>query len=98
MDSDWYEHVSAALAALGVAYRDLPLDTIADTLPMVRRDGLQRVVETAGAGLLFARRIVDDLVPHLTSLGVEFIPGVTIDRLDPARAIVGSGRRSWSAD
>jgi len=98
VESDWYADVSASLSALGIAYRDIPLDGIAARLPMLRRDGLMRVVETQGAGLLFAQRIVDDLVTYLRSVGVTLIPHATVDAVDPERAIVRSSGRTWSAD
>jgi sarcosine oxidase/sarcosine oxidase subunit beta len=98
LHSDWYAHVSADLTALGVPFRDIALDAVATTLPMVNRDGLLRVVETHGAGMLFASRIVDDLVRFLPTLGVELVPGVAIDAIDPERATASAGTRRWSAD
>jgi glycine/D-amino acid oxidase-like deaminating enzyme len=98
MTSEWYDDVSASLSALDIPYRDIPLDTVAANLPMLRRDGLLRVVETQGAGLLFARRIVDDLVRYLPTRGVELVPHTAIDAVDAERAIVRSGSRSWSGD
>jgi glycine/D-amino acid oxidase-like deaminating enzyme len=98
MKSDWYDDVSASLSALDIPYRDIPLDSVATVLPMLRRDGLLRVVETQGAGLLFARRIVDDLARHLATRGVQLVPDTAIDTVDAERAIVRSGARRWSGD
>jgi len=98
LESDWYDHVSADLTSLGVPFRDVPLDEIAAALPMVRRDGLLRVVETHGAGMLFAARIVDDLVRFLPSLGAEFVANVAIDGIDPERATARAGALRWSGD
>lgn len=98
LESDWYKHVSADLTALGVPFRDVPFDEVAATLPMVRRDSLLRVVETQGAGMLFAARIVEDLVRFLPSLGVEFAANVVIDAIDPERATASAGALRWSGD
>jgi glycine/D-amino acid oxidase-like deaminating enzyme len=98
LHSDWYDNVSADLAALDVPFRDVPLDTVATALPMVNRNGLLRVVETSGAGMLFASRIIDDLVHFLPTLGVEFVPGAATDAIDPERATASAGARSWSGD
>jgi glycine/D-amino acid oxidase-like deaminating enzyme len=98
LESDWYEHVSADLTSLGIEFRDVPIDEVARSLPMVRRDSLRRVVETHGAGMLFAARIVDDLVRFLPTLGVELVPNTAIDAIDPERATARSGARSWSGD
>jgi glycine/D-amino acid oxidase-like deaminating enzyme len=98
LESDWYDHVSADLTALDIPFRDVPIDEVRTRLPMVRRDRLLRVVETHGAGMLFAARIVDDLVRFLPTLGVELVPDVTIDAIDPERATARAGARSWSGD
>ncbi len=98
LDSDWYDDVSASLRALGIGFRDIPLDEIATTLPMLRRDGLRRVVETQGAGLLFAQRIVADLARFLASRGVTLVPGTAIDAIDAERGIARAGGRLWSGD
>ncbi len=45
MEFDWYSHVAACLDHMGIAYRDVPFDEVARTLPMVNRDGLLRVVD-----------------------------------------------------
>jgi sarcosine oxidase/sarcosine oxidase subunit beta len=98
LDSDWYDDVSASLRALGIPFRDIPLGEVATALPMLRRDGLRRVVETRGAGLLFAQRIVEDLVRFLPSRGVTLVPNTAIDAIDAERGIARAGSRSWSGD
>jgi glycine/D-amino acid oxidase-like deaminating enzyme len=98
LESDWYDNVSASLRALGIPFRDIPLDAVAAALPMLRRDGLLRVVETQGAGLLFAHRIVEDLVRFLPSRGVTLVPNTAIDTIDAERGIARAGGRSWAGD
>ncbi len=86
MEFDWYRHVSACLDHMGIAYRDVPPDEVARDLPMVNRDGLFRVVETHGSGLLMADRIVTDLVRALPAMGVDLRPHSRIAAVDPERA------------
>ncbi|MBC7636346.1 MAG: FAD-dependent oxidoreductase [Acetobacteraceae bacterium] len=86
MEFDWYRHVAACLDLMGVAYRDVPMDEVAASLPMVNRDGLLRVVETHGAGMLRADRIVAALARHLPTLGVTLRPHTRIADVDPERA------------
>jgi hypothetical protein len=50
------------------------MDEVARDLPMVNPEGLLRVVETQGAGLLLADRIVAGLAAHLAANGVELRP------------------------
>ncbi len=47
---------------------------------------------------MFAQHIVDDLVSHLRSAGVTLIPHTAVDTVNPERAIVRSGARTWSGD
>ena len=82
MELDWYSHVSACLDHMGIPYRDVPFDEVARTLPMVNRDGLLRVVETHGAGLVRAGDVVRDLVAWLPTRGVTLRPGVAIGAID----------------
>jgi glycine/D-amino acid oxidase-like deaminating enzyme len=98
MESDWYRHVSACLDEMGVPYRDVPTSEVAERLPMVNRAGLLRVVETRGAGLLLADRIVRDLADLLPRLGVTLHQGHEVTALDPERGRWRMGAADWAAD
>ncbi len=71
METDWYRHVATCLDHMGVAYRNVSAKEVARDLPMVNREGVLRVVETQGAGLLRAGDVVRDLVAHLPRHGVR---------------------------
>lgn len=85
MEFDWYGPVSDSLSRMGIPFRDVPMDEVARDLPMVNPDGLLRVVETQGAGLLLADRIVAGLAAHLAAQGVELRPHTRVARVDAER-------------
>lgn len=87
-DDGWYGGVSRSLDAMGIAYRDVPLDEVGRRFPMVQADGLERVVSTDGAGLLFPVRILTDLVVLLGRLGVRLRTGTLVSEVDPERGRV----------
>ena len=74
---------------MGITYRDVPLDTISADLPMVNRDGLARVVETRGAGMLRAAAIMADLAAFLPGRGVTLRPETAVRDLDPVTGRLG---------
>ena len=90
MSLDWYSHVAASLDHMGIAYRDVPMDEVAMDLPMVNRHGLQRVVETGGAGLVRAADIVRDLVAWLPRHEVILRPHTEIHQFDPERGTLNN--------
>jgi sarcosine oxidase/sarcosine oxidase subunit beta len=94
MELDWYSHVSASLDEMHIPYRDIPLEDVATTLPMVNRTNLLRVVETHGSGLLLASRILTDLAQHLPKNGVTLRPSTHIKNIDPEHARIDD----WSGD
>ena len=94
MEFDWYRPVSACLDQMKIGYRDIPLDEVRQRLPMVNPRDLLRVVETDGAGLLMADRILADLVGMLPRLGVELRPFSPVTDIDPEYARLGD----WSGD
>jgi sarcosine oxidase/sarcosine oxidase subunit beta len=83
MEFDWYGPVSDSLARMAIPFRDVPMDEVVRDLPMVNRDGLLRVVETCGAGMLLADRIVAGLAAHLAAQGVDLRPNTRITHVDP---------------
>ncbi len=93
-DTDWYEATARTLDGMGIGYRDVPLHAVRDRFPMVTTDGLTRVVETDGAGMLFPVRILTDLVVLLTRLGVRFHTHAQVTEVDPlAATLVADGTR-----
>ena len=84
-ENGWYEGVARSLAEMGVGFRDVPLDQVERRFPMVRTDGLLRVVETDGAGMLFPIRILTDLTVLLGRLGVVMHSNVLVSEVDPER-------------
>lgn len=94
MELDWYSHVSASLDEMGIGYRDILLGDVARALPMVNRDGLQRVVETCGSGMLLAGRIMADLARHLDTAGVTLRANTHVSNVDPEHATIDG----WSGD
>lgn len=87
-DDGWYGGASRSLDAMGVAYRDVPLDEVERRFPMVQSAGLERVVSTDGAGMLFPIRILTDLVVLLGRLGVRLRTGTLVSEVDPERGRV----------
>ena len=94
MEFDWYGPVSDSLARMGIPFRDVPFDEVRRDLPMVNESNLIRVVETHGAGLLLADRIVTSLARHLAATGADLRPHTRITDIDPERARLGA----WEGD
>jgi sarcosine oxidase/sarcosine oxidase subunit beta len=93
-DTGWYEGTARTLDAMRIGYRDIPLNQIRDRFPMVKTEGVTRVVETDGAGMLFPIRILTDLVVLLTRLGVRFHTGTRVTNVDPvAGTLTADGKR-----
>ena len=87
-DTGWYDGVARSLGAMGIGYRDIPLDEVPRRFPMVQPDGLWRVVETDGAGMLFPVRILTDMVVLLGRLGVRLHAETQVTAVDPERGTV----------
>ena len=83
---------------MGIRYRDVPLDEVERRFPMVRPEGLARVVETAGAGMLFPSRILTDLVVLLGRLGVTLHAGSKVTEVDGERGTVVKNGREYGGD
>lgn len=92
-DNGWHEATARTLDGMGIGHREIPLAEVPGRFPMVRADGLQRVVETDGAGMLFPARILTDLVVLLSRLGVRLHAGVRVTEVDPdAGRLVADGQ------
>ncbi len=87
-DDGWYGGMSRSLDAMGVGYRDMPLEEVGRRFPMVQAEGLERVVSTDGAGMLFPVRILTDLVVLLGRMGVRLRTGTPVSAVDPERGRV----------
>jgi glycine/D-amino acid oxidase-like deaminating enzyme len=94
----WIEASAASMDRLGVAWRDIPLDEVAQTFPMIRTDGLTRAAEYQGTGMLFPVRILTDLVVYLAANGVIFHQGTEVTAVDPETGHVVAGEKTYSAD
>jgi glycine/D-amino acid oxidase-like deaminating enzyme len=97
-DTGWYDGVSRSLTALGVGYRDIPLDDIPGRFPMVNAAGLWRVVETDQAGMLFPMRILTDMVVLLARLGVTLHANALVSAVDPERGTVVADGVTYEGD
>jgi glycine/D-amino acid oxidase-like deaminating enzyme len=93
-DTSWYEPSIRALQQMGVGYRDLPVGQVGDRYPMINPAGLTRIVETEGAGILFASAIVTALVAALPAMGVRLVTSCPVSLVDPeSGAVVANGER-----
>ena len=97
-DTGWRDGVVRSLDAMGIGYRDIPLGEIPRRFPMVQPDGLWRVVETDGAGMLFPVRILTDMVVLLGRLGVRLHAETRVSAVDPERGTVTANGVTHSAD
>jgi len=97
-DNGWHGGVSRSLGAMGIGFRDIPLDEVDRRFPMVRPEGLMRVVSTDGAGMLFPARILTDLVALLGRLGVTLRAGARVSEVDSERGRVVADGVTHSGD
>lgn len=96
--ANWIDASLADVDAMGTGWREIPLDDVARNYPMIRTDGLTRVVAFDGGGMLFPIRILTDLVVHLGERGVRFHQGSEITSVDPEAGSVIAGGKVHSAD
>ncbi len=86
-EGPWQATAQRALDAAGLRLALLDDSAIA-ALPMLNRDGVLRVAEVEGSGILQARAILDDLLALLRRSGVQLREGVEVAGIDPAKGIV----------
>jgi sarcosine oxidase/sarcosine oxidase subunit beta len=93
-DDGWYDAVAKSLDELAIGHREIDLNTIASRFPMMRTDGLARVVETDGAGMLFPTPILIDMIAMLDRDGVKLHSYHQVTDMDPeAGWIIANGQR-----
>ena len=97
-DNGWYRDTSTSLDEMGIGYRDIPLDTVAERFPMIETEGLLRVVETDGAGMLFPIRILTDMVVLLARMGVHLHSYAKVTEVDPEHGRLKIGATVHEAD
>lgn len=97
-DDGWHDLTLAALDRMCVPWRYVPLDEVETRFPMIETRGLERVVATQGAGMLFPIRILTDLVVHLTRLGVRLLTGSKVEAVDPDRGQASVDGQIYAAD
>ncbi len=81
--SGWIDPSLADLDRMGVPWRELDPAGMERSHPLIRSAGVTRAVELGGSGVLFASRILTDLVVHLAAQGVRFQPHCRVTDLDP---------------
>jgi glycine/D-amino acid oxidase-like deaminating enzyme len=98
-ETPWYAASQRSLEGHGLGFRDIPIDEALRRFPMVRPEGLVRVVETDGAGMLFPIRILTDLVMKLAAMGVILHPNAEVQEIEPDQpsALVGGTRHGADA-
>lgn len=94
----WVEASILDMDRMGLPWRDVSLAEVAARYPVIRTDGLTRVTEFLGGGVLFPIRILTDLTVHLAARGVVFHQGTEVSALDPEAGRVVAGGRAYSAD
>jgi glycine/D-amino acid oxidase-like deaminating enzyme len=97
-EDGWQDAVARSLGAMGIAQREIPLGDIERRFPMVNPDGLLKVVETEGAGMLFPIRILTDLVVLLGRLGVTLHTGALVSEIDPDRGTLIANGATYGGD
>jgi glycine/D-amino acid oxidase-like deaminating enzyme len=95
---DWYETEARKLDALGVPHRELAEAEIATRLPMLRRDAVRQVVEFGGAGLLFARPLLEDIAAWLMRRGVVLHTGSRVESVDFDGGRIKADQQTHAAD
>jgi sarcosine oxidase/sarcosine oxidase subunit beta len=97
-EGPWQAAAQRALDAAGMRLTLLDDSAIA-ALPMLNRDGVLRVAEVEGSGILQARAILDDLLSILRTAGATLRDGVEVAGLDPvAGSVTLRGGETMNAD
>jgi glycine/D-amino acid oxidase-like deaminating enzyme len=97
-DDPWYHGTSTALSKMNIGYRDLTHARAMARFPMLNLDGVTRIVETDGAGMLFPSRIIVDLINYLGSRGVTFHSYHLVSDIDPDAGTVTANGTVFKGD
>jgi glycine/D-amino acid oxidase-like deaminating enzyme len=97
-EAPWYAASQRSLETHGLGFRDIPIDEALRRFPMIRPEGLVRVVETGGAGMLFPVRILTDLVMKLAAMGVILHANAEVLEIQPDQPSVLVGGIRHGAD
>jgi sarcosine oxidase/sarcosine oxidase subunit beta len=81
-ETGWYEPTLRSLRDLRIAHHEIPVGDIASMYPMIRTEGLSRVLHTEGAGVLYPIRILTDLVSLLGRRGVKLHADTKVQAVD----------------
>ncbi len=81
-DSDWYPATQRSMRRMEIGCEEVPLADIPALYPMIRTEGLTRVVRTEGAGMLYPIRILTDLANLLPGRGVVLHPNTLVEAVD----------------
>ncbi|GGJ17083.1 NAD(P)/FAD-dependent oxidoreductase [Neoroseomonas lacus] len=94
----WIEAVAATQAEAGLALREIDPATARRSFPMLRVEAFARILEAQGSGILFASRIVEDLVRWLARHGAQLLSRTRVTAIDPVRGTVTADARDYEAD
>ena len=95
--ADW-SAAAAELDRMNIPHRLISPEEVATRLPMLHADGVTGAFEAGGAGMLFAERIVTDLVRWNVAHGVALHPHSRVDDLDAATGSLRVGSTRHDAD
>jgi len=87
-DEDYYGPTALELDGLGIGHRPVSIEELETRLPFVNLDGVRSAFEAEGAGILFARRIVEDLARWLGENGADLRPNSRVTSVDPEAGTV----------
>lgn len=95
----WATATMRTLAVENIPFRHLQPEDIAREYPCLAADGLRVALRLASGGVLFADRIVADLVRHVRGRGVTIVPSTPVREVDPERGrLTLDGGNTHAAD
>lgn len=97
-DDDYYGPTARELDGLGIAHRAVSIEELEARLPFANLDGVRSAFEAEGAGILFARRIVEDLARWLGENDADLRPNSRVTSVDTEAATVTVNGQVHGAD
>ena len=97
-DFGWLAPSLRSLDAMGIGHGEVPLEAVPERFPMVNTEGLNKVVLTEGAGMLFPAAIVTGVVAMLPALGVRLVAGCQVSAVDAEAGVVVADGERYRAD